>query len=138
MRALNKRPSEVEWEAIRQKAKRFPDEAYKFVRDGLAQTVKRVHGPAAAETPPTDPEDESRHVTGRDLCETLRDLARERYGLLAKTVLGHWGVHRTDDFGVLVYAMIDRKELRSSARDSLDDFRGVYDFDEAFGQLVLN
>lgn len=135
---MNKRPNEVEWDSIRQKAKRFPDEAYKFVRDGLGQTVKRVHGAVAAEQPPADPSDESRHVTGRDLCETLRDLARDRYGLLAKTVLGHWGVHRTDDFGVLVYAMIDRGELRSSARDSLEDFRGVYDFDEAFGQVVLN
>jgi uncharacterized repeat protein (TIGR04138 family) len=137
MRALNKRPTEVEWEAIRQKAKRFPDEAYKFVREGLHQTVTRVH-PGASEQRQMDPGDESRHVTGRDLCVTLRDMARDRYGLLAKTVLGHWGVYRTDDFGVLVYAMIDRKELRSSDRDSLEDFREIYDFDEAFGQLVLN
>jgi uncharacterized repeat protein (TIGR04138 family) len=46
-------------------------------------------------------------------------------------------LRRTDDFGVIVYAMIDRSELRSCERDSIDDFAGVFDFDEAFGEVVL-
>jgi uncharacterized repeat protein (TIGR04138 family) len=44
-----------------------------------------------------------------------------------------WGIRGTEDWGILVYAMIDRGEMRASERDSLDDFRGVFDFDEAFG-----
>jgi uncharacterized repeat protein (TIGR04138 family) len=67
----------------------------------------------------------------------MRDLAIERYGLLAPTVLSRWGIKRTEDFGVIVYAMIDRKELRSSPQDSFSDFQGVFDFDEAFGALAL-
>ena len=39
--------------------------------------------------------------------------------------------------GLFVYAMIDRRELRSSEDDSIDDFRAVFDFDEAFGALSL-
>ena len=78
--------------------------------------------------------DERFHVTGQQLCLGLRELAIQRYGLLAKTVLHKWGVRKTDDFGTIVYAMIDRAELRSSDRDSIEDFAGVYDFDEAFEQ----
>jgi uncharacterized repeat protein (TIGR04138 family) len=129
-------PTEQQWKHIRTRAASFPEEAYQFVREGLAHTVKLAHGDAAFRQP-ADPADESRHVTGQQLCLGMRDLAIERYGLLAQTVLHRWGVRRTEDFGAIVYAMIDRKELRSGPSDSYADFQGVYDFDEAFGALAL-
>ena len=129
-------PSEQQWNIIRSRAALIPEEAFQFIRDGLAYTVRSIHGDAG-ELLPTDPGDESRHVAGQQLCMGLREIAIERYGLLAQTVLARWGIRRTEDFGVIVYAMIDRKELRSSAGDSFDDFQGVFDFDEAFGSLAL-
>jgi uncharacterized repeat protein (TIGR04138 family) len=80
---------------------------------------------------------ESRHISGQQLCIGLRDFAIRRYGLLAGTVLTRWGVQTTEDFGTIVYALIDREELRASDRDTIEDFKAVFDFAEAFGSLSL-
>ncbi|MBD3335061.1 MAG: hypothetical protein GF355_06060 [Candidatus Eisenbacteria bacterium] len=72
------------------------------------------------------------HVTGRDLLESLRDIARREYGPMALTVLEHVGLRSTLDVGELVFLMIDWKLLRKRDEDSLDEFRDVYDFEEAF------
>lgn len=130
-------PTESQWNTIRTRANALPEEAFQFIREGLAHTVKAYHGETAARAF-IDPTDESRHVSGQQLCLGLRDFSIERYGLLAQTVLSRWGIRRTEDFGVIVYAMIDRKELRSSPADSFEDFQGVFDFDEAFGALALS
>lgn len=120
---------EVDWPEIRTRAAAFPDEAFDFVRDGLKQTVVTLHGPAHSPAAAMNPK---RHVSGQQLCLGLRDLAQQRWGLLSITVLRKWGIQRTEDFGTIVYAMIDRRELRTSEGDSIEDFRGVYDFEEAF------
>ncbi len=122
-----------DWPSIRSRAAQFPEEAFEFVREGLRHTVETMHGGSGSveELVQAMP-DERRHVSGQQLCLGLRDLAIARYGMLAKTVLNRWGVYKTDDFGTLVYAMIDRGELRASENDTINDFRGVYDFAEAF------
>lgn len=116
--------------SLRARAALFPEAAFDFVREGLAFTTGKHHGPLAAGSPP---DSASRHVSGQQLCLGLRALAVQKYGLLARTVLRRWGVRRTDDFGIIVYALIDRGELRTSDSDSLADFAAVFDFDEAFG-----
>jgi uncharacterized repeat protein (TIGR04138 family) len=126
--------SSIDWGAIRRKAGPFPAEAFLFVREGLAHTAKMVHGEGADQPAPSGPE---RHVSGAQLCLGLRDFALKKYGMLARTVLSHWGVHRTDDFGRIVFAMIDAGVMRKSEQDSLADFQGVYDFDEAFSTPEL-
>ena len=123
------------------KPRRFPTEAFQFVREGLAHTVQTIHGDgpgAPGNTSPISVKDETRHVSGQQLCLGLRDLAIERYGLLAHTVLSRWGIAKTDDFGAVVYAMIERGELRGGSADQPQDFVGVYDFREAFEALVLS
>lgn len=119
-----------DWSRIRTRGSVFPKAAFDFVREGLAHTALRVHGTEndTAVALRTD----SRHVGGRELCMGLRELAIKRYGLLAQTVLGRWGIGCTDDFGVIVYTMIDRKELKPSDDDYFGDFSAVYQFDEAF------
>ncbi len=72
------------------------------------------------------------HVTGRELLEAIRQFARERFGLMAPDVLQGWGVRRTEDFGEIVFNLVDAKLLSKTAEDSKDDFRQVYSFDEAF------
>jgi uncharacterized repeat protein (TIGR04138 family) len=121
----------LDWKLVRQKAGPYPQEAFQFVREGLAHTVKTIHGEAASEGrtgPGAEP-----HVSGQQLCIGLRDWAVRQYGMLAKTVLAQWGVRRTEDFGKIVFAMIDAGLMRGSETDTPEDFRGVYDFDEAFG-----
>ncbi len=133
-------PGEAGLEALRARAALFPEAAFEFVREGLAQTAKSVHGGLGAGAAKSDIANvvpvaagDSRHVSGQQLCLGLRTLAIQKYGLLAKTVFRRWGIRRTDDFGVIVYAMIDRGEMRTSENDSLQDFSAVFDFEEAFG-----
>lgn len=127
--------STLDWPAIRSRAAEFPEEAFEFVREGLKHTViqsgeKPPKGAAAGE--------DRQHVSGQQLCVGLRDLAIKRYGLLARVVLGRWRIAKTDDFGTIVYAMIDRGELRASPNDSINDFKGVFDFVGAFDAIELN
>lgn len=127
-------PMKPDWTEVRAKWGSFPVHAFSFVREGLAHTVKIVHGEDAAEAM-LPPDDESRHVSGQQLCLGLRDYANRRYGLLARTVLRRWGVERTEDFGRIVFSMIELGWMRKTDEDTLEDFRDVYDFDEAFGDL---
>ena len=114
----------------------YSPEAYRFLRDGLSHTVSVVHGDGSSVI--DDEDDESRHVSGRQLCMGLRDYAIERYGLLARTVLARWGVTKTEDFGRIVFALVDAGLMRKTDEDQLEDFQGVFEFDEAFGRAVID
>ncbi|XVJ59192.1 MAG: hypothetical protein HEQ23_07245 [Tepidisphaera sp.] len=122
-----------DWKQIREKAGPYPPQAYQFVREGLAHTVKMVHGDA--EGLPTETEDDRRHISGQQLCLGLKDYAQRQYGLLARTVLSSWGVHKTEDFGRIVFAMVEAGWMRKQDQDSIEDFENVFDFDDTFGTL---
>ena len=104
---------------------RYPPEAFSFLHDGLTRAVETIHG---GETP----EGGQRHVSGKELCEAIRDLAIERWGLLAPIVLGKWNIHETIDFGQMVYLLVENQYMRKTDEDSIEDFRDVFRFDRAF------
>jgi uncharacterized repeat protein (TIGR04138 family) len=127
------------WDEIRRRASVFPEAAFQFVREALAATVKQLYPESKGKAEAADSAlADSRHVTGQQLCLGMRDLALKRYGLLAGAVMRQWGVRETEDFGVIVYAMIDRGEMRCSERDSFDDFRDVFAFDEVFSPMPVS
>ena len=74
-----------------------------------------------------------RHVTGAELAWACRDFAREQFGLLAPHVLGHWGVTRTEDFGRMVFTLVEAGLLVTQPGDHEADFEAVYRFADAFG-----
>ncbi len=74
----------------------------------------------------------NRHVSGQELCWALRDLALKRWGPLAEVVLRSWMVRETLDFGKIVFTLIDHHWLQRQPDDSLDDFKQVYSFRDAF------
>ncbi|HOB73006.1 MAG TPA: hypothetical protein PKG54_00640 [Phycisphaerae bacterium] len=78
------------------------------------------------------PEKLNRHVTGQQLCWAIRDTALKRWGLLARQVLAHWGITRTEDIGAIVFALVDNGWLSKQPTDSIDDFNHVFSFSEAF------
>lgn len=125
----------AQWRRIRDQAGPYPPEAYEFVRDGLQHTVELVHGSEAAATMPGP--GENRHVSGQQLCLGLRDYAISRYGRMAITVLSHWHISRTEDFGRMVFAMIDGGLMSRSDEDTLEDFVAIYEFDEAFSPAEI-
>ncbi|MBI4581929.1 MAG: hypothetical protein HY718_19685 [Planctomycetes bacterium] len=78
------------------------------------------------------PEKMNRHVTGQQLCEVIRDVARERWGLMARNVLARWGITRTEDLGEIVFALVNNGWLQKQPTDTIDDFNNVFSFAEAF------
>lgn len=131
IREMSQKQIEVDWKSILKTAGPFPMEAFAFVREGLSYTSEHVHG---------DPEavaDQDRHISGQQLCLGLRDFAIERYGLMAPAVLDHWNIRRTDDFGRIVFAMIQGGVMSKTDEDTPDDFRAVFDFHEAFCSTEL-
>ena len=73
-----------------------------------------------------------RHVSGAELAWACRDFAVRQFGLMAETVLAHWGLTRTDDFGRIVFTLVQVGLLVTQPGDREADFAGVYDFHEAF------
>lgn len=106
-------------EEITEKDPRYKADAYEFLMQALWYTQKKLNRKG--------------HVTARELLEGIREFGLEQYGPLAKTVFGHWGIKTTEDFGEIVFNMVDNKLLGKTDEDSRDDFKNVYDFNEAFG-----
>lgn len=108
---------QARYEAVVRADGRYPLEAYEFLHEGLVRAVAEVHG---EKEPPT-------HVTGQQLCHALRELALERWGMLARAVLERWNIRGTIDFGNMVYLLIGHKYMAKTDTDSLDDFDNVFD-----------
>jgi len=103
---------------IRLREARYDERAYLFVLAALEFCQQQLT--------------ERRHLTGRELAVGCRDLALQRYGVLARTVLDHWGVRDSADIGEVVFALVDVGLLASQPGDSKEDFVGVFDFHQAF------
>jgi uncharacterized repeat protein (TIGR04138 family) len=103
---------------IRAREPRFEEGAYLFVLAALEYC--QAHLP------------ERRHISGRELAEACRDLALERFGVMARLVLEHWGVRSTADIGDIVFTLVDLGLLISQPTDTREEFVDVFDFDQAF------
>jgi uncharacterized repeat protein (TIGR04138 family) len=108
---------------IVEKDPRFDKDAYFFLKDVLEYTA----GDGKKQR-----ESHSRHVTGQQLLEGVRKVALAQFGPMVLTVFDAWGVKRGEDFGEMVYSLIDAGFFRKSAQDSPEDFSGGYSFHEAF------
>ncbi|MDP7013592.1 MAG: hypothetical protein QF927_06370 [Verrucomicrobiota bacterium] len=111
-------------EIILAKDSRYPREAYQFVREGLDYTQHKMARMSGAKEP--------RHVTGRELTDGMRQYALETYGPMAGLLLDEWGIRSTEDFGEIVFNLVENNLLAKTEKDTRDDFAGGYDFDEAF------
>jgi uncharacterized repeat protein (TIGR04138 family) len=111
-------------ERILEEDPRYPETAYRFVLDALNAVISSLPDP--------------RHVNGRELCYGCRDMAIEEFGPLARTVLEHWNITRTEDFGEIVFRLVGKGLLAKTENDSRDDFAGVFDFDTAFDAGVTD
>jgi uncharacterized repeat protein (TIGR04138 family) len=103
--------------------RRYKPEAYHFVRQAVFLECKRVK----EENPQSE-----RHISGQMLLEALRRLALDQFGPLCLDVLTEWGLSCTEDFGNIVFQLVENQLLGSNEKDSLEDFSDGYDFKEAF------
>jgi uncharacterized repeat protein (TIGR04138 family) len=107
---------------------RYDLDAYLFLRDALDLAVRLYNKPA---------EGVSRHVSGRELLEAVRQHALLEYGPMTLRVFHSWGVRKTDDFGDIVFNMVEHGVLGKTDEDKKDDFRGCYDFTDVFEKPYL-
>ena len=108
---------------------RYHRDAYLFIREALDHTQKMI-----AKLPKKG---EIRHVSGQELLKGIRGYALQHFGPMTLTVLEEWGVRRCEDFGEIVFNMVEARLLAKTDKDSRDDFKCGYDFPEAFRRPFL-
>jgi uncharacterized repeat protein (TIGR04138 family) len=114
---------------ICEKDTRYLPEGYIFVLEALEFTAKMLNKPAKS--------GRERHVAGRELLEGVRHYAIQEFGPMALTVLSSWGLTRSEDFGEIVFNLVDSGKLRKTEEDSKADFANGYDFADAFTRPFL-
>jgi uncharacterized repeat protein (TIGR04138 family) len=103
---------------LQERNPRFHARSFEFVMQALQRVIQSL--------------DEPRHISGRELTDGVRELAIGQYGLLAKAVLEHWGIHETEDVGRVVFAMVEHGLLVKEEEDRPEDFADLFDFEEEF------
>jgi len=111
---------------------RYRLDAYLFVFEALRHAQERLGMGTEYYSGDMEDDEPERHVTGQELCEAMRKYAHEQYGYMAKTVLNHWGICTTGDFGEIVFNLIKIEQMRKTPHDRREDFDDVFDFDEGF------
>lgn len=104
--------------ALRERHPRYRRQAYVFMLDALNSVMTDLQ--------------ERRHISGKELADSVRELAISRFGPLARTVLEYWGVYSTGDLGAIVFALVEIGVLVKQEEDALEDFDDLFDFEEVF------
>src|SRR6187431_1317296 len=102
---------------------RYGRDAYIFLRDALDYTTKQQKKTKGASV---------RHVAGPELLDGVRQYALKEFGPMVVTVLSYWGIRSCEDVGNMVFNLIGAGIFGKTEEDSIDDFKNVFDFDEAF------
>jgi uncharacterized repeat protein (TIGR04138 family) len=106
--------------AVYDKDNRYHPEAYEFVMEALSHSQKKFK--------------KLKHVTGTELLEGIKGLLLKKFGPMTLTVLTHWGVKKTDDFGNIVFNLVEHKILSKDDQDHYESFKNAYDFEEVFNK----
>jgi len=101
---------------------RYKPDSYEFVIQALNFTQNRLK--------------RNGHVASEELLGGIKDFAINLYGPMAKAVLNHWGIRKTQDFGNIVFNMIEKKLLSKTDQDAIEEFADIYDFDVVFSDKL--
>jgi len=102
---------------------RFHRDAYLFMREALDFTQKLIG---------TKNQGKVRHVSGQELLDGLRQYALAQFGPMTTTVFEEWGIRNCQNFGEIVFNMVEIGLLAKTEKDTRDDFQSGYDFTDAF------
>jgi uncharacterized repeat protein (TIGR04138 family) len=102
---------------------RYARDAYVFLRDSLEFTLKKRR---------KGRREESSDVPATELLDGFRVHALKEYGPMSRLVLESWGVRSCEDIGNLVFNLVEGGVFSKTDRDTLEEFRSGFDFDEAF------
>jgi uncharacterized repeat protein (TIGR04138 family) len=110
-------------EQILAKDERFHRDAYGFMREALDFTQKLIGSKNQGKV---------RHVTGQELLDGIRQYSLQQFGPMTATVFEEWGVRNCQNFGDIVFNMVEIGLLAKTEKDNRDDFQDGYDFADAF------
>ena len=97
---------------------RYKEDAYAFVMEALSYTQKKFK--------------RFKHVTGEEMLIGIRELLLEKFGPMTLTVLNYWGIKSTEDFGNIVFNLVENRVLSKTEEDRIESFKDAYDFVEVF------
>jgi uncharacterized repeat protein (TIGR04138 family) len=103
-------------EVLTIKDPRYPREAYLFVREALDHTQRTLA---------KDREGNIRHVSGQELLAGIKDFASSQFGPMAMMVLEQWGIHSCQDFGELVFNMVETGGCPTLSVDDITDLQSL-------------
>jgi uncharacterized repeat protein (TIGR04138 family) len=103
-------------EIITIKDPRYPRDAYLFVREALDHTQRTLV---------RDKEGSIRHVSGQELLAGVKDYAAAQFGPMAITVFESWGIHSCQDFGELVFNMVETGGCPTLCHDDILDIHAM-------------
>jgi len=97
---------------------RYKADAYVFLMEALGYTQRKFKA--------------EKHISGEQLLVGIRELMLKRFGPMTLTVLEHWGIESTEDFGNMVFHLVERRALSKTDEDRFEQFVDAYDFQEVF------
>lgn len=107
---------------------RYEKNAYVFLQKALNFTIdkeRKRQGKVVSKTV-------KRHVSGQELLDGIREYALDQYGPMAYYILTDWGLSCCEDFGEMVFNLIEYGVFSKNDQDSKEDFASIYTFQEAF------
>ncbi|HOW36608.1 MAG TPA: hypothetical protein PL155_09395 [Candidatus Omnitrophota bacterium] len=105
-------------DGIIEKDSRYKADAYELVMEALSFTQKKFR--------------RVKHVTGEELLAGIRELLMEKFGPMTLSVLKHWGIKSTEDFGNIVFNLVENKVLSKTEEDTIESFRNGFDLHDTF------
>jgi len=103
---------------IIKKDNRYDPEAYAFTMSALHYTLSGLK--------------KHKHINGIEFLEGIRRYAIEQYGPMVRTVFEHWGIKTTEDFGEIVFNLIETGLMKKTNEDTKENFKNIYNFKSAF------
>jgi uncharacterized repeat protein (TIGR04138 family) len=107
---------------------RYHRGAYLFLREALDYTQKKMTKSSKVAL---------RHVTGQELLEGIREYGLSQFGPMTLDVFEEWHVRACEDFGEIVFNLVECGLLSKTENDSRADFKGGYGFYQAFREPFL-
>lgn len=111
---------------VRMRDHRFSRNAYYFVLDALDYTMANLGKDQLT--------GEDRHVGGKELLAYIQEFASDQFGPMAPVVFEQWGIRSSEDFGEIVFNLIDAELLSRRPSDSRLDFVDGFDFQAVFAE----
>ena len=92
----------------------FPVDAYLLVFDALNKCLLE-HKKTRLEP-----------IGARELSQAMVDILRDGFGPFASHLLQKWGIHSTNDFGRIVYELVNAGLLALNEGDTIEDFNDLF------------